>query len=221
MNTRGNGNGSVASKVFWTRGMAYLRRRDPKLARILGPDAYRKMELDVDYYGAIVESIVFQQLAGRAAESILRKFKGLYNGRLPKPSEFLKTEERMVRGAGISPQKSSYIRDLCQRLDRGLLELEAVAGMADDDVVEELSKVRGIGRWTSEMFLIFSLGRPDVFPVDDLGIRKAVQRLYGLRKLPDRKKMKMLSRKWHPYCTIATLCLWRSVDTVTVGKGKT
>lgn len=211
------GNGLVARKAFWTRGMAHLRKCDQRLAKILRPESYRKIELDADYYGAIVEAIVFQQLAGRAAEAILKKFKRLYNNRLPEPREFLRTKEHVVRSAGISPQKYSYIKDLCQRLDNGTLKLEALGSMSDAEVIGELGKVKGIGRWTAEMFLIFSLGRPDIMPADDLGVRKAIQKLCKLRELPDRKRVEALSRKWHPYCSIATLCLWKSMDAVTVG----
>ncbi len=209
---------TLESRVFWDAAFKHLKKRDKRLSAILTRESYRQVKLDKDYYGALVESIVFQQIAGKAAEAILKRFRGLYGGRLPKPGEFLKTEEKLVKGAGISPQKYSYIKDLCERLDNGMTELEALEEMEDERVIEELDKIRGIGRWTAEMFLIFSLGREDVMPADDLGIRKAVQKLYGLRSLPSREKIAMLSRPWHPYCTVATLCLWRSLDTVAVEK---
>ena len=207
----------LTDKKYWEEGVKFLRKNDPKLARVMSKDYYRKMKLDTDYYGAIIESIIFQQLAGKAAEAILKRFKGLYKGRIPKPEEFLSTAEHVVRSAGISPQKYSYVSDLCKRLDSGILELESLRNEPDDKVVEKLSKVRGIGRWTAEMFLIFSLGRTDVMPVDDLGVRKGIQKAYNLRNLPDKKKIFALSKKWHPYCSIVTLYMWNYLDMVTVG----
>lgn len=213
-----SGIGAITDRKLWDRGIAYLRRRDRKLALILTKESYHDVKLDGDYYGALVESIVYQQIAGNAAESIMKKFKGLYKGRIPKPSEFLSTEEHLVKRSGISPQKYSYIKDLSERLEKGLVELEKLNSLPDAKVIEKLDAVNGIGRWTAEMFLIFSLGRTDVLPMDDLGIRKAVKSAYNLRELPDAKKLTRLSKNWHPYCTIATLCLWRSHDVVTQGK---
>ncbi len=213
-----SGVSSITDRKLWDKGIKYLRRRDKKLARILTKKSYHDMKLNSDYYGALVESIVYQQIAGNAAESIMKKFKGLYNGRIPKPSEFLSTEENLIKGSGISPQKYSYIKDLSERLEKGLVELERLNSLPDAKVIEELDAVKGIGRWTAEMFLIFSLGRTDVLPMDDLGIRKAVKKVYSLKKLPDAKKLAQLSKNWHPYCTIATLCLWRSHDVVTQEK---
>lgn len=197
----------------WKRGVRYLKSKDRVLAGIidhLGP--YGRFETYSDSYGALVESIVFQQLAGKAARSILGRFKRLYKGKLPMPAEFLSTAEDRVRSAGISPQKYSYIRDLCARMENGLLELEELRSMSNDEVISALDEVRGIGRWTAEMFLIFSLARTDVLPADDLGIKKAVMKAYGMRRLPDKAKFKELAKKWHPYESIAVLYLWKSHD---------
>jgi DNA-3-methyladenine glycosylase II len=204
---------SLTDPAVWSKGVKHLRKKDMIISGViqrLGP--YGKFETYSDSYGALVESIVFQQLAGKAAQSILGRFKKLYRGKLPKPSRFLKTEERIVRGTGISPQKYSYIKDLCLRLENGLLELEALQHMDNEEVIKALDDVRGIGRWTAEMFLIFSLARTDVLPVDDLGIRKAVRKAYGLKRLPERKDFEKLAKKWHPYESIAILYLWRSHD---------
>jgi DNA-3-methyladenine glycosylase II len=168
--------------------------------------------LDGDRYETLVGSIIFQQLAGSAAQAILGRFKQIYGDRIPSPREYLETEENLLRGSGLSPQKISYIRDLAERVERGTLNLERLHDLPNDEVVKELDEVRGIGRWTAEMFLIFVLGRTDVLPVDDLGLRKAAQRLYRLRKLPTKEKFDKLSKNWHPYSTIATLYLWRSQE---------
>jgi DNA-3-methyladenine glycosylase II len=122
----------------------------------------------------------------------------------------LNTKKRALRAAGLSPQKISYIKDLSRRIVSGRLDLETVGRAEDEEVIRELDEVRGIGRWTAEMFLIFALRRVDVLPFDDLGVQKAIQKLYRLRKLPSKERMEKLKAMWRPYCTIATLYLWRS-----------
>ena len=204
--------GSLADPKIWKRGVRYLKRRDSVLARIIGATGPIRFELDDDHYEAIVGSIVFQQLAGSAARAILNRFKGLYGGRLPSPSEYLSTDMDRLRKVGLSPQKISYIRDLAERLMDGRLDLERLEGLSDEEAMRELDAVRGIGRWTAEMFLIFKLGRTDVLPVDDLGLRKAAKRAYRLRKLPSRERFERLAMNWHPYSSISTLYLWRSTE---------
>jgi DNA-3-methyladenine glycosylase II len=192
--------------------MKHLKKNDLTLAKIidrLGPYEFR---LDADHYEALVGSIIFQQLAGAAARAILNRFKEIYNGKIPRPRQYLDTEEKRLRASGLSPQKIRYIRDLSERIENGALNLEKLSYLPSDEVVKKLDEVRGIGRWTAEMFLIFVLGRTDVLPVDDLGLRKAAQKTYRLRKLPTKEKFEQLSKKWHPYCSIATLYLWRSQE---------
>jgi DNA-3-methyladenine glycosylase II len=203
---------NLAEKRVWTLGMRHLKRNDPALAKIinrLGPYEFR---LDDDHYEALVGSIIFQQLAGAAARAILNRFKQVYDGKIPRPREYLDTEEKHLRASGLSPQKIRYIRDLSERVENGVLDLKKLSHLPNDEVVKELDAVKGIGRWTAEMFLIFVLGRTDVLPVDDLGLQKAVQRIYRLRKLPTKEKFGQLSKKWHPYSSIATLYLWRSQE---------
>ncbi len=204
---------SLKDTKVWSRGVRVLKKRDRTLGRIIakvGP--YGRFDTYSDRYGALVESMIYQQLAGRAAQAILNKFKALYDNRIPEPNEFLRTSEKKVRSSGISPQKYSYIKDLCLRLQKGVLELERLHALPNEEVIEKLDEVRGIGRWTAEMFLIFSLARTDVLPKDDLGIRSAIKDAYGLRRLPSRRKLGELERKWHPYNSIASLYLWRSHD---------
>jgi len=168
--------------------------------------------LDDDHYEALVGSIIFQQLAGTAARAILNRFKQIYDGKIPRPRQYLDTEERHLRASGLSLQKIRYIRDLSERIENGVLDLKRLSDLPSDEVVRVLDEVRGIGRWTAEMFLIFVLGRTDVLPVDDLGLRKAVQKIYRLRKLPTKERFEKLSKNWHPYCSIATLYLWRNQE---------
>jgi DNA-3-methyladenine glycosylase II len=175
----------------------------------LGPYEFR---LDDDHYEALVGSIIFQQLAGASARAILNRFKQIYDGKFPRPRQYLDTEEKYLRASGLSPQKIGYIRDLSERIENGVLDLERLSHFPSDAVVKVLDEVKGIGRWTAEMFLIFVLGRTDVLPVDDLGLRKAAQKIYRLRKQPSKEKFEQLSKNWHPYCSIATLYLWRSQE---------
>ena len=193
--------------------MAHLKRSDNVLARIINRLGVIETNWSPsDPYEAIVQSFIYQQIAGSAADAIIKRFEQLYNGRLPTPKEFLKTPEKRVRGAGISPQKYSYIKDLCERLVGGDLDLEGLAKLPDEEVIAILDDVKGIGRWTAEMFLMFNLGRVDVFAADDLGLKNAVQKAYKLKRMPDKKKLDELSIKWKPYRTVAALYLWRSVD---------
>ena len=201
---------SLADKRIWRNGTRHLRKNDKKLARAIDKVGPFKFELEDGYYESLVGAIIFQQLAGKAAQAILNRFKQLYNGNIPSPEEYLRTDEGKLRSAGLSPQKMSYIRDLCQRLGRGELDLKGLRNLQDDEVVSRLDEVKGIGRWTAEMFLIFVLGRTDVLPMDDLGLRKAAKRVYGLRKLPSKERFETLATSWHPYCSIATLYLWRT-----------
>ncbi len=203
---------SFADRKTWQKGVRYLSKKDRTMARLLKKKIFEKIELHTHHYDAIVHSIIYQQISGAAGNSILRKFKGLYGGKLPKPSQFLATKEAKVRAAGISPQKYSYIKDLCEKIESGQLELKKFSRMPNDQIILELDDVRGIGRWTAEMFLMFSLGRTDVLPMDDLGIRNSIKRVYKLKALPEREFMSKLEEKWRPYNSIASLGLWFSHD---------
>jgi DNA-3-methyladenine glycosylase II len=190
--------------------MRHIRKHDPVLGKIVQKVGPIDFELDERHYEALVGSIIYQQLAGSAARAILDRFKKLYDRKIPNPEQYLSTDENKLRASGLSPQKISYIRDLCERIVNGSLDLASMARLSDEEAVEKLDAVRGVGRWTAEMFLLFVLGRKDVLPVDDLGVQKAVKRIYHLRKLPSREKFEKLARNWHPYCSIATMYLWRS-----------
>jgi DNA-3-methyladenine glycosylase II len=204
--------GSLADRKVWQRGVRHLKRNDPILAHIISRVGPVEFELDNDHYEAVVGSIIYQQLAGSAARAILNRFKQLYGGRLPSPGEYLATDVEKLRSSGLSPQKISYIKDLAERLENGTLDLKRLETLPDEEALDELDSVRGIGRWTAEMFLIFKLGRTDVLPVDDLGLRKAAKKAYRLRKLPGRNRFEQLAEKWHPYSSISTFYLWKSME---------
>lgn len=163
-------------------------------------------------FQSIVEAIMYQQLAGSAADAIHGRFMKIYGNKFPTPARPLKTPAEKLRSAGLSGKKTEYIHDLARRVHAGSIDLAALASMADGQVVEKLTEVKGIGRWTAEMFLIFCLGRPDVLPVGDLGLRRAMQKLYRLRSLPEPEKMERIAEPWRPYRSVATWYLWKSLD---------
>lgn len=156
---------------------------------------------------------MYQQLAGSAADAIHGRFMNIYNGRFPTPARLLRTSQERLRSVGLSGRKTEYIFDLARHVRDGSIDLAALASMADEQVVEKLIQVKGIGRWTAEMFLIFCLGRPDILPVGDLGLRSAMQKVYQLKELPVPEKMERIAVPWRPYRSVATWYLWKSLDT--------
>jgi DNA-3-methyladenine glycosylase II len=165
------------------------------------------------YFASLVEAIIHQQLGGKAAGAILTRFRSLYpSRRFPTPEEILGTPESQLRGSGLSPQKITYVKDLASRMLDGSIRLRGLSSMKDEEVISHLTQVKGIGRWTAEMFLIFTLGRPDVLPLNDLGILKAVRKAYGLGRMPSAQTLERMGRKWQPYRSVAAWYLWASVD---------
>lgn len=185
-----------------------LLKKDPKLAEIIRSVGPYKIKLVKNPYESLVEAIITQQLSGKAADSISKRFRALYK-RYPKPGEVLKTPNAKLAKAGLSKMKISYIKDLSEKIESKEIRLRSFQDMSDEQIVAELTKVRGIGRWTAEMFLIFSLGRQDVLPVGDLGLRKGMQMLHSLPDLPKDVQIEELAEKWRPYRTVATWYLWK------------
>ena len=193
--------------------VAHLQQTDPVLAQIIarwGPCTLQPRDLEP--FVMLCRSIVYQQLSGKAAGTIMQRFLGLYGPDTVTPAALLRTPDDTLRGIGLSRQKIAYLYDLAGKVQDETLHLVALPTHSDAEVTLQLMHVKGIGRWTAEMFLIFALGRLDVFPVDDLGIRKAVQRAYGYKRLPAPVTLHRHARKWVPYRTIATWYLWRSLD---------
>jgi 3-methyladenine DNA glycosylase/8-oxoguanine DNA glycosylase len=168
------------------------------------------------HFHALAESIVYQQLAGKAAAAIFGRFRALFEGELT-PEKVLRAPEKSLRGAGLSPNKMASIRDLAAKVADGTLPLDHVARLKDEALIERLVTVRGIGRWTAEMFLMFQLRRPDVWPVDDYGVRKGYANAYGLDELPKPKELFALGEIYRPYRTAAAWYCWRAVETMTPG----
>jgi 3-methyladenine DNA glycosylase/8-oxoguanine DNA glycosylase len=195
------------------RAVAHLRRRDRVLARVIsevGPCRFRP-EATQGAFAALAESIVYQQITGRAAAAIWRRLHDTLGVRRLRPEHIQGASEATLRRAGVSPQKIRYLRDLSARASNGL-PLRSLSRLPDDRVVEVLTRVKGVGRWTAEMFLIFRLGRTDVLPVHDYGIRKALKKAYRLRQLPKPEWIERMAERWRPWRTIACWYLWRSLD---------
>jgi len=159
-----------------------------------------------------VRAIVYQQLAGAAAATIHGRLLGLYGNKAPTPAQLLATRPAALRRAGLSPQKLGYIIDLARKVVMGTVALDTLPEHADESVIEALTRVKGVGTWTAQMFLMFRLGRPDVLPVQDLGIQKAMRRAYGLRGMPSPARMEKIAASWRPYRTVACWYLWRSLE---------
>jgi DNA-3-methyladenine glycosylase II len=199
--------------IDYTKAQRLLARRDPvirDLMRRYGPCGLAQAQ-HTDPLRALIHAIISQQLSTRAAATIEGRFRALY-GAVPTPSQVAATTDAQLRAVGLSGQKVRYLRDLCRRVEEGSLPLTRLGVMSDDEVVAVLTEVKGIGRWTAEMFLMFRLHRPDVLPVDDLGIVKAVQRAYRLRKTPTPERLTRLGESWRPYRSVACWYLWASLD---------
>jgi DNA-3-methyladenine glycosylase II len=195
-----------------------LRAGDPVMASLIerygDPDGVyaRHGRRPGDAYGALVRSIVGQQLSTKAAASIYTRLTALFGNRAPSPRELLETDSEELRGAGLSRAKVTFLRDLAQRVEAGELDLEHLSELPDDEIRAQLIAVKGLGPWTADMFLIFHLGRPDVLPVGDVGIRRAVRTEYGLAEAPDATELTRIAEPWRPWRTLACLYLWRSLD---------
>jgi DNA-3-methyladenine glycosylase II len=179
------------------------------------PDGVRPRRVGVpaDAYGALLRSIVGQQLSTKAAVAIYGRLAALYGDRTPTPRELIETDPEELRRVGLSHAKVRYLRDLAERVEAGEIDLDRLPDLPDDEIRAQLIQVKGLGPWSIDMFLMFHLGRPDVLPVGDLGIRKAVQAAYGLDEPPDAATINRIGEAWRPWRTLASLYLWRSLDT--------
>ena len=198
--------------IDYARARRVLARRDPVIGGLIKRhgDCGLASVQQSDPFRALVHAIIAQQLSTKAAATIEGRFTGLFDGR-PTPEAVTVVSDERIRSVGISAQKLKYLRDLCSRLLDGSLELHSLDSLSDDDVVVALTSVKGIGRWTAEMFLMFRLHRPDVLPVGDLGIVKAVQRAYKLRSLPSPERLTRIGETWRPYRSVACWYLWASL----------
>jgi DNA-3-methyladenine glycosylase II len=201
----------------WSVDDRTLMRADKVLRRLMEERGSIDPAIDrrgsrPDPWEALARAIVGQQLSTRAARSIWEKLQGLFGGETPTPEALLRRRPQTLRKAGLSNAKVEFLRDLAKRVTDGRLDLDRLAELPDEDVIAELLEIKGVGRWTAEMFLIFHLARPDVVSVGDLGIRRAVQLAYGMEELPGPEELERIADQWRPHRTLACLYLWRSLD---------
>jgi DNA-3-methyladenine glycosylase II len=200
-------------KPDYTKARRHLMKVDARLSQIIkriGPCELHAFA-PADPFEALCMSIASQQLSTKAADTIFRRFCDLFPDRKPRPAAVMTLTDEQIRGVGFSRPKVTFIKDLAAHVIDGRLDLEKLKQHPDDEVMRQLVAVKGIGRWTAEIFLMFRLGRPDIFPADDLGLMNAVQRAYGLRKRPDAKKLRKMSETWKPHRSVAAWYLWRSL----------
>jgi DNA-3-methyladenine glycosylase II len=203
---------SIGNPRLLKKAVEHLRQKDPALAKVIDASEKLRFAPEGEMFQSLVESILTQQLARAAANAIIGRVKALYPGELITAAALYTTPVRKLRKAGVSPQKIRYLKDLSRRVVKGQLDLELLKEKTDQEMLEALDVVLGIGPWTIHMLLLFALGRPDVLPVDDLGIRKAIQKIYSLSEMPKKDAIEELAKNWHPYCSVASLYLWRYLD---------
>ena len=194
--------------------IAHLIGADATLASVIERVGSFRLQRRIEgtHFDAVCRSIVYQQLSGKAAATIHGRVLGLYGGRAPTPDELVATRDDVLRDAGLSRQKLTYLKDLASRVASDDVPIERLHELSDDGVIDALVRVKGVGRWTAQMFLMFRLGRPDVLPEADLGIQNAIQRAYGLRKRPAPRRVAKIGAPWAPYRTVASWYLWRSLE---------
>ena len=193
-------------------GTRHLRRADARLGAAidrLGPCSIRPRK---QIYRSLFRSVLYQQLAGPAATAIHRRICECFGGAIPPPADFLRAQPEMLRGAGLSRQKLAYLQDLAAHFADRRLRAHHLARLPDDDLVTAVTAVHGVGEWTAHMLMIFSLGRPDILPVGDYGVRKGMQQLYRLRQLPKRQTMERIAAPWQPYRSLGAWYMWRVVE---------
>jgi DNA-3-methyladenine glycosylase II len=197
------------------KAINHLKESDPVMRAIIARVGPCRMEFGEPTFHSLAEAIVYQQLNGKAAVTIFKRFTDAA-GTPVTPEGIRKLSEQQLRAVGLSKQKSSYLRDLAAKTQAGLLNFERLADMPDAEVIEHLTQVKGIGVWTAHMFLMFTLRRPDVLPTGDYGVQVAMKKHYRKRKLPKPKDMEKIARPWSPYRSIACWYLWRSLDIKTM-----
>jgi DNA-3-methyladenine glycosylase II len=201
---------------------AQLANSDPVMAAIIervGEMSFerrRRGRPRGDSYGVLLRTVVGQQLSAKAAATIFDRLLDLFAGKIPSPAELLAVAPEQLRAIGLSGRKVEYVRDLATHVESGALELDRLGELSDEEVIAEITAIRGFGLWSAQMFLIFHLERPDVLPTGDLGVRRAAQVEYGLQDLPDHDELTRIAEPWRPRRTLASLYLWETLANVPV-----
>ncbi len=193
------------------RILEHFRKRDPKMAQVIQAGGPFGLKRNRNYFVVLCRSIVSQQISTAAADTIYSRFQKLFDGQAPTPERLAKLKDAPLRAAGVSRQKAAYLKDLSHRFLDGTIRPHQLNYLDNEEIIDRLTLVHGVGRWTAEMFMIFSLNRLNVLPVDDLGLRVAVQNIYGMKARPDAKRLRAIGEKWSPLETVATWYAWRSL----------
>jgi DNA-3-methyladenine glycosylase II len=204
---------NIGDPTTFRVGVNHICKVDRKLRKLVKKHGLFEFACETDPFESLVEAVISQQLNGSAARSIFTKLKSSLDNEPVTAQSLIDLPQSKFRKAGVSPQKIRYLRDLSARVINEQLRLKDLGSMSDDEAVRTLDEVKGIGPWTAQMFLLFTLGRSDVLPVDDLGIQISIRKVYALRKRPSRERIRQIAENWHPYCSIASLYLWRTKAT--------
>jgi len=208
-----NGAPLTDQEPSYDQALAHLRSADPVLGAIIQRVGAYAMQYHEPTFRALVRSIVFQQLHGKAARTIFDRLVDKAGGEIT-PDSILKLRPTQMRAVGLSKQKLTYIRDLARKTRDGVVEFQRFPQMRDEEIIAELTEVKGIGQWTAHMFLMFALRRPDILPTGDYGVRAAMRKAYGMKVMPKPRTMERIAKCWHPYCSVASWYMWRSLDIV-------
>jgi DNA-3-methyladenine glycosylase II len=193
------------------KSVAFLKRHPP-FTELIREHGVPKIARRGNAFRSLTRAIIYQQVSGTAAAAILKRFRALFETEFPTPDAVRATSVAKLRSAGLSKQKASYLKDLAEKCADGTVKSRALARMTNDEIIEHLIQVKGIGTWTVHMFLIFTLGRPDVLPTGDLGIQKGFQSAFKLTRLPDHATMERLAKPWRAHASLASWYLWRVAD---------
>jgi len=197
------------------KAINHLKKSDPILSAIIERVGGCRMEFGPPEFHSLAEAIIYQQLNGKAAVTIFKRFAALAGDPVT-PQGIVKLSDAQLRSVGLSKQKSTYLRDMAQRATRGELDFSRLPEMSDDEVIKHLTQVKGVGVWTAHMFLMFTLKRPNVLPTGDFGIQMAIKKHYKKRKMPKPAQMEKIAKAWEPYRSVACWYLWKSMDIKTV-----
>lgn len=199
---------------MFDKAIHHLSQRDPVLARVIAASPPPDVQPHQDYYRALVRSIIGQQLSVKAAATITQRFLDLFGGTYPSPQAIIATSIDQLRAVGLSKAKAGYVRDLAQHIIDGTVVFDTLDSLSNEAIIAELTQVKGIGEWTVHMFLLFCMGRQDVLPTGDLGIRNGMKKLYGLGSLPSPTDVQAIASRyhWHPYESVASWYIWHSLD---------
>ena len=204
---------TVLEKQVMEDGINYLSSLDKNLSKFLKQFDVPVLPIEEDYFWSLTRSVIYQQISGKAAKKISDRYLKLFNkGSKMSPIDVIKIDIEKIQNVGISRQKSGYIKNIANAFDEGLVNETQLHKLSDKEIIDQLVKIKGVGRWTAEMFLIFTLRRPDIFPVTDLGVQKGFHIYYDLDELPSIDMMNEKSENWKPYRTIMSLYLWFAVE---------